>query len=157
MVQNELSFYHLTLSTLESALPKLLEKIYNSKKPALVFSEDLEKLKKFDHLLWTYSSKTFIPHATCFDPFPEHQPVLFSNKISIHDYNKVLVILDDKLPEAWIHFEKILYMFDGENEKELSQAKSILEDLNKNHKNTNINYWQQNHKLGWVNNNSKID
>ncbi len=55
----EISFYHLTLSNIESALPKLLERVIASGKRALVRVESEERVSIINSILWTYDQSSF--------------------------------------------------------------------------------------------------
>jgi DNA polymerase IIIc chi subunit len=59
----ELVFYDLIIS-LEMVLPSLVEKAYVGKKRCIICVEDTEQCAKWNTLLWTYSTLTFLPHAS---------------------------------------------------------------------------------------------
>ena len=71
----EIGFYHLTRSTLEEALPRLLEKAYAAGNRVLVRVGDAERLELLNRALWTYGKDSFLPHGTRADGFPEDQPI----------------------------------------------------------------------------------
>lgn len=76
----EVSFYHLTSLPVHKAAPKLIEKIYYSKKKLLVICPNEEAVKMLDDGLWAYSTKHFIPHGTFKDDYKDIQPVYITHK-----------------------------------------------------------------------------
>ena len=65
----EVGFYHLTRSTLDEALPRLLEKAYAAGNRVLVRVGDPERLELLNRALWTYGKESFLPHGTRSDGF----------------------------------------------------------------------------------------
>ena len=57
----QISFYHLTKTNLEDALPKLVEKILSTESRAVVLTEE-NKVEIIDKLLWSVGGRRFIPH-----------------------------------------------------------------------------------------------
>ena len=78
----DISFYHLTNLSLEKSLPKLIEKMLKSHLKILIYANNDELLQNLDNLLWSYSTRSFIPHATYHDKHHLKQPVIISNNIS---------------------------------------------------------------------------
>ena len=76
----EISFYHLEKSNLEFALPKLLEKVLEMGKRALVIGESEARIELLASALWTYNSDSWLPHGTSKDSYPEEQPVWLSSE-----------------------------------------------------------------------------
>ena len=59
----EVRFYHLTSTSLENALPSLLEKVVQRNWQALIFTTSREKVSELDTHLWTYKPNSFLPHG----------------------------------------------------------------------------------------------
>ena len=60
----EIGFYHLTRSTLEQALPRLLGRVLALGQRALVLCASEERLKSLDDALWTCVEPDWLPHGT---------------------------------------------------------------------------------------------
>ena len=60
----EVRFYHLTRSTLESALPKMLEKTRERDQRAVVLAGSPERVEALASFLWTYNDRGFLPHGS---------------------------------------------------------------------------------------------
>ena len=71
----DISFYHLTIRSLENVLPKLLEKTLEAGDRAVIFVSSEERVKELDDLLWTFDPKSWLPHGTSKDGYAAEQPV----------------------------------------------------------------------------------
>lgn len=74
----EVRFYHLTRSTLEQALPPLLEKSLERGWRAVVLAGSSDRAEQLDMHLWTYRENTFLPHGTTAGGHAARQPVLIA-------------------------------------------------------------------------------
>jgi DNA polymerase-3 subunit chi len=59
-----------------------------------VFTENQDYSENLDRVLWTYSKKHFIPHATCLDPMPERQPVYITHKLTNYNQSEFLIFIN---------------------------------------------------------------
>ncbi|MBN9275207.1 MAG: DNA polymerase III subunit chi, partial [Mesorhizobium sp.] len=74
----EVLFYHLTESTLEDALPGLLERSLGRGWRVAVQTGTEERRDALDAHLWTFRDDSFLAHATDREPYPAEQPVLLT-------------------------------------------------------------------------------
>ena len=74
----EVLFYHLTESTLEDALPGLLEKSVERGWKAVVQTGTEERRDVLDAHLWTFRDDSFLAHATDREAHSADQPVLLT-------------------------------------------------------------------------------
>src|SRR5205809_321355 len=58
----DISFYHLTSTTLDQALPKLLEKALQGGFKAVVRAGSDTEAERLCGLLWSYDQDSFLPH-----------------------------------------------------------------------------------------------
>lgn len=77
----KVSYYRTNPDLLAKTFCVLAEKCYYSDMKTLVVTTSDEYMRNLDQVLWSYSKKHFIPHATSGDAYPEIQPVLISTKI----------------------------------------------------------------------------
>lgn len=143
----QVNFYHLTKTPLEKAMPRLLERAYESTKHTLVLAHDEEQASVFNQLLWTYSTLTFIPHGTKDDRFPEKQPIYITPDEDNRNRSEIIFFHGATSPQSLDGFSRALYMFDGNDEHQISFAR----DLWKRYKQSGyeISYWKQNEQGGW--------
>jgi len=71
----EVNFYHLTKSSLEQALPRLLERTLQAGERAIVLLGSPERVDALNTHLWTYDPNGFLPHGSAREGEAERQPV----------------------------------------------------------------------------------
>ncbi|MFN7038778.1 MAG: DNA polymerase III subunit chi [Alphaproteobacteria bacterium] len=143
----EISFYHLSSTTLEKALPKLMEKVISSNKKSVILAENDEQMENLNNLLWTYSTKTFIPHGSSKDPFPEDQNVYLTTAMENPNNSTILVVTNGQIVNDFSNFEKCLDIFDGNNPDKINSARIRWNNYKKlGH---NITYWKQQDNGTW--------
>lgn len=71
----EVNFYHLTRSSLEDALPRLLVKTLQAGERAVVMLGSPERVDALNTHLWTYGEDSFLPHGSARDGEADRQPV----------------------------------------------------------------------------------
>jgi DNA polymerase-3 subunit chi len=147
MNKAEISFYHLTTTKFVNALPKILDKIVSSQKRAVIVFPDEQKMDEMNLYLWSFSTKTVIPHGSSKDEFKEEQPVYLTVSNDNPNGASIVVVpvtMDyDKLNE----FEKCLFIFDGNDENELSLAREKWKRFKE--ADYSLTYWKQDIKGAW--------
>lgn len=144
----EVNFYHFTSVPLLKAVPSLLKKIYDTKKNILVLCKNEEDLDEFDKYLWSFSTKTFLPHGTAKDPQPEEQPIFLSTNIVKENSPKVLLSFVDLKEQDLQTFESIVFVFFGnKNEKEVISMYEKHDKIKKNNK-MQVKFWLQDASTG---------
>lgn len=142
-----INFYHLTVTPLGKALPKLMEKVYTSGNKALIVTKDLEQTEDLNKQLWTYTTKFFLPHGSKEDGFSEKQPIYITNDNENPNGATILAFVGNAEPEGIANFDKCLYMFDGNDDSEIATARDRWKEYkSQGHE---ITYWQQTEKGGW--------
>ena len=116
----EIGFYQLGGRSLESVLPKLLEKAFAAGHRILVRCRDAEQLAMLDEHLWTYEDASFLPHGT---EGAAHPILLVAGEVTPAGYS-LLALPGGALSPDVTDFRRILYLFDGEDAAELAQARN---------------------------------
>ena len=119
----QIGFYHLRRSTLESALPKLLEKVLERGLRAVVLAGSGERVEVLNHLLWTYKQRSFLPHGSARDGNAGEQPVYLTAEEERPNGATVLVLLDGVEPGFVADFDRCLDLFDGNDEDAVAAAR----------------------------------
>jgi DNA polymerase-3 subunit chi len=144
----EVGFYHLTRSTLEEALPRLLEKAYAAGGRALVRIGDPERVELLNRALWTYAKESFLPHGTRSDGFPERQPIYLTAEAENPNGAAILVLVEDAPAPDLGAFDRCLLLFDGNDPAAVERARQRWRDaLDGGHR---CVYWQQTPRGGWT-------
>ena len=145
----EFGFYHLTRTSLEDALPRLLTKVLQTGKRALVRVADGERMTRLDTHLWTFGEGSFLPHATMRDARAERQPVLLTTTSSDNPNDAgYLFLIDQASGEDAGSFERCFELFNGRDEEAVSAARNRWRWATA--KGFACIYWQQEPGGKWV-------
>lgn|SRR3990167_6585761 len=143
----DIGFYHLTTSPLERALPRLLEKVLEGQKRAVVLCATQERLDFLNSALWTLGKASFLPHGTSQEGFAEDQPIWLTLQDENPNGAQFLVQLEGVESPSLATYERCLDLFDGADEMALKAARSRWKHYkNEGH---NVTYWIQNASGGW--------
>jgi DNA polymerase-3 subunit chi len=151
VLMSDINFYHLQRSTLETVLPKLLEKTRAAGKRALVMASSTKKTDQLANHLWTYDPAGWLPHGSKKDGMPDEQPIWISDdgKAANENLNQAdfLFLTDNAQTTDVADFERIFVLFDGNNDYSLEQARAYWKTCDGD--GHNLIYWQQNDRGGW--------
>ncbi len=147
-MSKQVSFYHLSKTNLEEALPKLLEKVLEIDGKAIVLCNDAGKVKLVDGLLWSVGGKRFIPHATANDNDIEHNPIFVTSTEENPINANFLVNLKFDDSDFYSKFQRTLLVFSGSSDSELNHARGLWKKL-KGDSSFELKYYQQNDKGAW--------
>ena len=142
----EYAFYHLTRTSLEPALGRLLERVLASGQRAVVVASSPERVEALSRALWTFGRESFLPHGTREDGFPDDQPVFLTDKADYPNGATVLVLVDGAEVEPPPQFARVLYVFDGNDESAVARARDLWRRLRE--RGEALTYWQQTER-GW--------
>ncbi len=154
----KISYYQAITEKLPKAFCQLLEKCYYSNLKTNVFTEDENYSQNLDKILWTYSKKHFIPHATNLDSLKEKQPIYITHNVA--EYNQAnIVVFVNSLEKNILEFLakinltkshniiKILFIYDELQKINYDKIKTILR---KSHINDyTINLFKQINEKNW--------
>ena len=144
----ELGFYHLTRTPLEEALPRLLEKVVESGKRAVLRAGDEERLEALNRALWTYENDSFLPHGTRADGSADAQPVFLTTAVENPNGAAILVLVDAAEAPDLAAFDRCLELFDGRDERAVALARERWRAAQA--AGHTVVYWRQNERGGWV-------
>jgi len=140
-------FYHLTRSSLEAALPRLLEKVLDSGARAVVMAGSKERVEALNAHLWTYDDRGFLPHGSRTDGFAEQQPVWLTEADEIPNDATILILTDGARSDRIADFARCLEIFDGKDETAVATARerwTTYKDAGHE-----VTYYQQTERGGW--------
>jgi DNA polymerase III subunit chi len=143
----DILFYHLTETKVEDALPSLLEKSVERNWRVAVQTVSAERCAFLDSHLWTWRAESFLPHGLEEDKFAADQPILITATSGNANNATVRFLVDGaELPDL-TGYERIVFMFDGYDEGQLTFARTQWKKL-KGEGHT-LSYWQQNRDGRW--------
>ena len=148
----KISCYKTKQDLLSKAFCQLAQKCYSSSINSCVIANNSDFAMELDRVLWTYSKKYFIPHATSEDPFHQEQPIYITHSIE-NPNNSTMIILvnptEDNLLKLFSStsevelstIEKIMIIFDDVQRIQFSEIKALL--LKTKFNNSEINLFEQ--------------
>ena len=142
-------FYHLQTQTLDDVLPKLLEKALGTGAKILVKVGTPERVEFLNSLLWTYNDTSFLPHGSKKDGNAELQPIWLTADNDNPNHAKIVFWVDgaESKVEELEGVERILNIFDGNQETALTQARRLWKELKaEGHE---VYSWQQDNNHRW--------
>ena len=145
----QIAFYHLENSTLDTTLPRLLERTLDEGNRALVLAASTDRLEQIDDLLWAYKKNSWLPHGLQKDPLAEEQPILLATSPEATNGAKYLFLIDGIVTDQIEEFERCFEIFDGRDPDAVDAAeKSWLRYKAQQH---SLIYWQERQDGGWEN------
>ncbi len=86
---------------------QLCQKAYDKKQNTLLLTQNQQQTQHFDHMLWTYSEASFLPHdAEDSEDFAT--PVLINDNPDITNDRQLLINLSASVPEYFAQFKRVI-------------------------------------------------
>ena len=137
----EVLFYHLTESTLEAALPGLLERSLARGWRAVVQTGTEERRNVLDSHLWTFRDDSFVAHGTDAEPHAAEQPVLLTTGSGNENGAGIRFLVDGAEPPELSGYARVVFMFDGHDLAQVEAARRQWKAMKA--EGHDITYWQQ--------------
>ena len=118
-----IQFYHLRSTSRERAVPKLMEKALESGARVVLLAMHQATLKTLSDAMWTNDPNAFIPHGFAREANAEQQPIVLTLTQENPNQASILCLLDGAAPDDFSAYQKILDVFDGNNEDEVAAAR----------------------------------
>lgn len=144
----EVAFYHLTSSSLEQALPKLLEKTLEAGKRALVRVGSAQRAEFLNGALWSYDPASWLPHGSAKDGAGADQPVWLTEGEDNPGEAGFLFLTDGVECADMSAFERCFELFDGTNSEAVDAARAHWKTYKD--QGLELTYWQQTDSGGWT-------
>jgi DNA polymerase-3 subunit chi len=145
----EMLFYHLQGQKLEGVLPGMLEKSLERGWKVIVQGASEERIEALDAHLWTYRDDGFLPHGTWREPDAAAQPVLLTLTDNNPNGATVRFLIDGApVPADAVSYQRIVLLFDGEDEDAVVAARSHWSDAKA--KGFVATYWQPDGQGRWA-------
>ncbi|MFK7839415.1 MAG: DNA polymerase III subunit chi [Bdellovibrionales bacterium] len=141
----EVRFYHLEQSTLERALPALLNKAV-AQGNIVVQCNDENNVEKLNTHLWTYQENSFLPHGSKKDTHADKQPIWLTDQAENPNNADILILTHGAENESIEDYKLCCEMFDGNDPTAIQNAREkwkLYKDQD-----FEITYWQQGQN-GW--------
>ena len=143
----EVWFYHLERTSLDQALPELLEKTLSRGWKALVRTPLPERVEHLDGWLWSYRDESFLPHGLASEPNAARQPVLLTTEDGNPNGANALFLIDGAEPGSLEGYARCLILFDGRDDGQLKLARRQWSALKAGA--APLSYWKQSPEGRW--------
>jgi DNA polymerase III subunit chi len=145
----ELRFYHLTRTSLEQALPKLLEKTLARGKRAVVLTRDSGESEALVDSLWRYEAGSFLPHGSEQDNHADQQPIWITDKEQNSNHSSYLFVTAARFPDFGRDFELVAILFQEGRDGEVDAARGLWRQLRESSQ-ARLSYWYQEASGAWA-------
>ncbi len=143
----EVLFYHLTESTLQDALPGLLERSLGRGWRAVVQTGTEERRDALDAHLWSFRDDSFLAHGTDREPHAADQPVLLTTTDANPNSAQIRFLVDGALPPDIAGYERAVFLFDGHDAVQVEAAREHWKTMKAG--GHAVTYWQQTPDKRW--------
>jgi len=110
----EIGFYHLTRTSTDAAVPKLLGRILAGGGRAQILCGSPERLDALDAALWLSADPDWLPHGRAGAEHAAHQPILLSTEDAPPANGaRFLLLLDGATTLHTDAYDRVLDLFDG--------------------------------------------
>lgn len=143
----EVNFYHLTKSSLEDALPRLLLKTLQARERAVVMLGSPERVDALNSHLWTFEDQSFLPHGSARDGEAARQPIWLTHLDENPNGASFLFVADRARSERVAEYRRCFELFDGRDEAAVIDTRERWKAYRSaGHA---VVYWQQTASGGW--------
>jgi DNA polymerase-3 subunit chi len=144
----EFLFYHLRRQATDEVLPALIEKSLERGWRVVVQVSSEERVDALDARLWTFRDDSFLPHGTFRDATAAEQPVLLTIRDDNPNAAAVRFLIDRApVPGDAGRYERIVVLFDGEDEDALAEARHRWQAAKT--QGFAVTYWQADERGRW--------
>ena len=143
----EISFYHLLNTSVEKAIPQLVEKLLDSGLRGLIRTGSEERAEVISSVLWTYDNASFIPHGTKHDADALKQPIWITSDEENSNRAEIILLIDGMTCADLKSYRRCLDIFDGRDANAVRDARVRWQSYNDS--GHAITYWRQTEVGGW--------
>ena len=143
----EVNFYHLTKSSLEDALPRLLVKTLQAGERAVVMLGSPERVDALNTHLWTYGEDSFLPHGAAKDGEAARQPVWLTHLDENPNGAAFLFVADRARSDRLADYKRCFELFDGRDDTAVADSRERWRAYKA--AGHTLAYWQQTATGGW--------
>jgi DNA polymerase III subunit chi len=142
----DIGFYHLLSTSLERALPRLLERARSQGHRVVVRAGSPERVEHLNAALWIYEESAFLPHGSARDGNPAMQPIWLTHSEENPNGASMIVLVDGWEAQDLESFARCADLFDGNDAEALEAARGRWRRVrDAGH---SLSYWQQT-PSGW--------
>lgn len=144
----DITFYHLTETALDEALPVLVVKSRERQWNVTIQTVSEDVRDRLDALLWSFQADSFLPHGRDGDAPESAHPVFLTTTGANPNRSAIRFLVDGaSVPENPGDYQRLALMFDGRDESAVSKARNDWKTLKEaGHA---LTYWKQTPEGRW--------
>lgn len=119
----EIGFYHLTRTSLDVALPKLLGRVLATGGRAVVKAASEDRVAALDTALWLCPDPDWLPHGTRATGEADLQPIWLTTDDEAPNGARHLFLVEGATSGRLAAFERVFDLFDGRDEEAVAAAR----------------------------------
>lgn len=119
----EIGFYHLTRTSLDVALPKLLGRVLSTGGRAVVKAASEDRVAALDTALWLCPDPDWLPHGTRATGEADLQPIWLTTDDEAPNGARHLFLVEGADSARLAAFERVFDLFDGRDEDAVAAAR----------------------------------
>ena len=143
----EVNFYHLTRSSLEDALPRLLHKTLQAGERAVVLLGSAERVDALNVHLWVSDERGFLPHGSAKDGEADRQPIWLTHVDENPNGAQFLFVADRARADKVSQYKRCFELFDGRDDTAVADSRERWKAYKA--AGHTLQYWQQTDTGGW--------
>ncbi|MEQ8401718.1 MAG: DNA polymerase III subunit chi [Roseitalea porphyridii] len=144
----EVTFYHLTETALEAALPGLVEKSLARQWRTVIQVPDAQACEEVDMMLWTHEPVSFLPHGRDGDEPAADHPVFVTASTDNPNGAAIRFVVRGAAPDGDLSaYQRVAIMFDGQDDEAVQQARGHWKTLKAD--GHTLAYWKQSPEGRW--------
>ncbi len=101
---------------------RITEKALQQGHKVFIHTRSAQQSQTLDDLLWTFSDRSFLPHAIHSTDASQDEPVLLAHDTEPNTHHDVLINLGDEIPDYFSRFERVVEIVDH-NETDKNTAR----------------------------------
>ena len=141
-------FYHLQRASLAETLPRLVVKARAAGWRVAVRAGSEARRDEVDELLWTFEDDSFLPHVSDADPDAAGEAVVIqAGAADLNAPDCVLLVDDVPLPADLGRYQRVILIFDGNDEAATAAARGHWKTLKA--AGGKASYWAQDEDGRW--------
>ncbi len=119
---SEVGFYHLTRTSAEQALPRLLGRTLAAGQRAVVLCGSAARVSALDDVLWASADPDWLPHGTARIGEADLQPIWLTDVAEAPNGARYLFLVDGRETDT-AEFKRVFDLFDGRDEEAVQAAR----------------------------------
>lgn len=142
----QIGFYHLTRTTLEEALPRLLGRTLEVGERAVVRCPSVARVTALDKALWESRTPLWLPHGTAKMGYADRQPIWLSADDERPNGARFLFRIDGAGTDDFYGIVRVFDLFDGRDDDAVMRARQRWKAAKRD--GHQLTYWKQEPR-GW--------